>query len=371
MNNEQLEMSFGAVKSPSDYRDVPLAAVSPENYAASLPDFYIEDVNMLPVEYQRRIGACVGHAAMKYKQRLDYLETGTIIKLSPRFYYAVAKCRDGFPGEGTYPRLVAKIAATDGCATEATIPNDTTLDHETYVYNHSEANIPASAYTEAKQYAIKGYAFADVKKIDELKQAISTHHGAILLMRVGNEWWTKKDGSSSWSANDIIPLRAPKKIDSGHEVYLYGYENTPDGRVKMYVFNSWSVQWGLSGKAWFYYDEMVNYLDEAITFVDLPNNWQEHTQDLPADFKHAFNIRLQKGYRGPEVIALQTAYRVLGLWPANIPIVSTNIYGDTTTSVTLAFMRKYKVASELEMLAVGGKYIGPKTRAKLNELFNK
>lgn len=311
---------------------------------------------------------CVGHAAGKYKQRLDQIETGGIFNLSARFLYAMAKSEDGVVGEGTYPRLVAKILKDYGCATEGTVENDTTLDHESYVYQRSRANIPQAAFDEAKKFKIGSYAFVDVKSATDMKRAVVEGHGAMLLMQIGKEWWTK-DGKSTWAADDIVPLRPPKSSVGGHEVYLYGYEDVPGGRTKFYVFNSWSVDWGLAGKAWFYFDEYSPFLTEGITFVDLPNEIKDELQTLPpADkFTYTFANNLSYGQKNPDISAIQTALRIDGVYSGPV----TGYYGTQTAAGVLAFWTKYNIASWWERTFLRGRSVGPRTRAKLNELFAK
>lgn len=372
-------ISFGAFPSPYDYRDIPIAAVSP--VATAYPASHFVDVTALPVWYQRKIGACVGHAAAKYKQKLDHLETGTIIALSARFLYALAKCRDKYAGEGTYPRLVAQILKDHGCATEATVPNDTNLDHESYVYGRAEARIPAAAWKDAEPFKIGGYAFANVKDAGELKSAIINHSGAMLLMRLGEEWWKKSNGVSSWLAKDIVPLRAPKSIVGGHEVYLYGYEDVIENgktRTKFYIFNSWSADWGDKGTAYFYHDEYSPWLDEAITLVDVPNEIKDQLKKLPTkeDFRFNFKKELKKGQTNADVTALQTALMIDGTFSRDLfaTLLKDNAlgyYGTTTAKALYDYQVKYKVAPLVELNSLKGGVCGPKTRAHLNNWTNK
>lgn len=377
---------YSVPPSPRDYRDVPLAAVGPEEdsaYAASLPDSYFVDLKDIPVWYQRKIGSCVGHTGAKYKQVLDKKETGEVIDYSPRFLYALAKARDGFPGEGTYPRLVAKILKDIGCATEATVPNDSTLTHEEYVYGRDESKVPGK--DEAEPGQIGGYAFPNVKDPTSLKKGITEFSGAMLLMRIDRAWWSKKDGTVSWAENDVVPLRPPTGDISGHEVYLYGYENVVENgreRVKFYIFNSWSVDWGMQGKAWFYHDEYVAWLDEAITFVDLPNDVKERISELPDanSFKHTFSKDIVAGERSEEVRALQTALMIDGQFDkelyAELLKEGTLGYfkpGGVTQKALLAFQLKYLppsgVSTVQDLIRLNGARCGPKTRTELNKRF--
>lgn len=400
--------STGAYASPRDYRDVPLAAAIPMDdpvFAATLPSSYFESVADLPVEHQKKNGSCVGHAAQKYKQQLDKRETGTVIPYSPRFLYAIAKARDGYSGEGTYPRLVAGIVKNIGVATTATVPNDSDLDHESYVYNRNEKNIPVAAFDEAKQGQISGYAFPNVKKPLELKAAIMKGHGAMLLMRLGAEWWTP-----SWNENDIIPLRPPATIVNGHEVYLYGYvditpadaadlkadrtniealakkyendyKQTPErSETLFFIFNSWSVAWGRKGLAAFIYSEYVPHLDESVTFVDLPNDLKERLKTLPDanTFKFNFEKDIEAGARGPEVVALQTALMIDEVFDRELytELLAGGDLGyykpnGITQKAVLAYQLKHKVSTLTNLVNLNGRRVGPKTRVALNAQFNK
>lgn len=375
-NDTQLDdISTGGLQSPHDYRDIPLAAIAD---AEPLPDsFFVEGAEDLPIWHQRKIGACVGHAAAKYVQLLNRKESNNIEKHSARYLYAIAKARDGYANEGTFPRLVADIIKKQGAALETTIPNDTTLEHEAYVYNRNEANIPPEANAEARTYRIGGYAFPNTQNIDELKRAIIKGHGAIILMRIGKEWYTDKDGKRSWEKKDIIPLRKPASVISGHEVYLYGYKQ--DGtRTRLYIINSWSEKWGDRGRAWFYHDDWKEYITEAITFLDIPNETLDTVHNLPSerDFRYHFSTDIEAGQRGEAVKALQTALMIDGTFDRDLyaELLKEGSLGyfkpnGTTQKALLDYQIKHKVASMSELLALQGRRAGAKTRQALNAQF--
>lgn len=387
METDLEQFSTGAFESPRDYRDVPLAAVGPEEdavYAASMPSSYFVDVSKLPVWHQRKIGACVGHAAGKYKQLIDLKETGEVIPYSARFLYALAKARDGYAGEGTYPRIVAKILKDIGCPTETEVPNDTTLDHETYVYGRDESKVPGKDQAAAGQ--IGGYAFPDPQSVLSLKKAIIEFNGAMFLMRIDKAWWTKKDGTPTWFGSELVPLRAPTGDISGHEVYLYGFEDVVENgitRTKFFVFNSWSVDWGLAGRAWFYHDEYKPWLNEAITFVDLPNDLKKRISELPdaKSFKHAFNVDIKAGQRGDDVKALQTALMIDGNFSRELyaELLKEDALGyfkpgGVTQKALLDFQLEHLVPSGVstrkDLISLNGAVCGPKTRKALNSLYS-
>lgn len=377
MNEDMtLEFSFGGIASPTDYRDVPFtAAVSvPE----SVPTTYFPAVtNNLPVWHQRKIGSCVAHAWAKTQQKSEFQETATIVPLSPRFLFALAKSQDGLPGDvGTYPRLVAKILQNQGCATEKTVPNDTTLTFEQYI---DLTKIPQSAYDEAKKYKIGGYSFVTINP-EEVKRAIyyagEQRKNIVMLLSIGKEWYTDINGNTTWEATGIIPLRPPKAILGGHEVYPYAYE-TVNGRLKIWIFNSWSDQWALNGKGWFYWDEYVSFIKEIMVASDVSDDILDQVHQLPdaSTFKHNFNTDLNYGMTSDEVVALQTALMIDGefskdLYSSLLSNKQLGSYGSITQQAVLVFQRKYNLISLLEWLFLKGRKVGPKTRAKLNDLFN-
>lgn len=359
-------ISFGGIKSKPDYRDIALSSVV---VPITLPDAYEVDVKDIPIWNQRKLGACVGHAAAKYKQELDKEDTKTIIPLSSRFVYSICKALDGFLGEGTYPRLSMTVLRDYGCATEATMVNDTTLDHDSYIYNRNIANIPAQAMEEAKKYKIGSFAAVDISK-DGIKSAIFQAYGCSMLMRVGNEWYTDVNGNITWEASKVLPVRPPNPMTSGHQVYVYKYETVGDD-LKVYFINSWSEQWGLAGKGWFWLSQYKPFIDEAWTAIDIPQDLLDNVNNLPkpGEFKHNFSKNIKYGEQSTEVTALQTALKIDGVF--TYPYV-TGYFGSVTAKAVLDFQLKYAIPlSWYERYILAGKLVGPKTLSVLNQKFNK
>jgi len=376
MNQTLPSFSFGGIQSEPDYRDVPMSAVL--GAPAGLPPRFIADVSQLPIWNQRRIGACVGHAAGKKKQEQELDETKQIVAINPRFIYALAKNMDGLPTEGTYYRYGMKVLQKFGAPPE--IPeyaNDTTLAHADYI---DLSKIPQKAYDLAKQYAIASYAqVGSAYSIapEQLEQAIAQGDGCLLGLQLGKEWWTDARGNPAWDVASLMPLRPPQAVVSGHAIFPYGYEEI-GSRLKIYFINSWSPDWGDVGKGWFYFDDYKTFLVEAWGAVDLPNNWQDQIKQLPpaSQFKHDFARDIAIGEKNDEVTALQTALMIDGEFSKDLyaQLLGKNelgFYGTLTQKAVADFQKKYAVASFLELLAVNGRRVGLKTRLKLNQLFAK
>lgn len=312
---------------------------------------------------------CVGHAGAKYKQVLDHEDTKKVIPLSARFLYAVCKCLDGYPDQGTYPRLSMKVLKDYGCATEVLVPNDSHLDHESYVFQRNITNISVDATAEAKKYAIASYASVDMST-EGIKRAIFQSYGCSALVKYNRNWCSDINGNITWEASKILPIRPSTVNPSGHEVYFYKYE-TVGNDMKVWFINSFSNQWGDNGKGWFWYSEYKPYIAEAWTAIDIPQDLLDNVNSLPKEdeFKYNFVNKIKLGDTSEDVKALQTALKIDGTF--TYPYV-TGYFGTITAKAVLAFQMKYNIKlSWYERYVLAGKLAGPKTLLVLNQKFNK
>jgi hypothetical protein len=377
-NTEFKHVDFGGVVSPDDYRDIPLSAVFG---AGVLPDTHILNIEALPRDYQAKIGSCVGHASAKIKQRADYDETGSVFKLSPRFIYGMAKKVDGLPvgQEGTYYRLGVKILQQYGCITEEFVPNDYNMTHAQYI-DLDALNIPREAWDMAKKFKIGGYArigsWHNVT-LDAIKRAVVEGDGVLLGLELGEEWWHNARGVASWG-EDIMPIRPPQKLVSGHAIYVYGYEKVGE-RTKVWFRNSWSKNWGINGNGWFWYDEYAPFMTEAWGITDIPNHIVEQVKELPAKekFSHCFKrASLRYGYKNKEIVKLQTALMIHGVFDKDLysRLLKKNqlgYYGSITRKALNKYMRQERVAPLWSIAWNGGWNVGPATERALNKQFCK
>lgn len=354
--------TLGGIQSPPDHRDIFIGQLG---LPVDVPTSYFVDISQLPVENQRQIGCCVGCAAAKYKQKIDQLDTTLVMPWSFRFLYALAKCRDGLSGQGTYPRLVSKILTEEGCPVDSICPDDTTIDHESFVYQRIEGNIPKTAFDEAYRAKISGYAFVN-NDLNSIKQAVVNCNGLIMLVRVGKEWWSDKNGTT-WDKNRLLPIQPPQQIVSGHEIYVYGYQDTGSD-TKIYFRNHWTDKWADNGNGYFLYSQYKAFIDEMITFTDIPNSLLENAHNSDLLFKHDFTAPMALGDVGSEIQALQRALKMEGLFNFEI----TGNYGPITQKAVLDFQNKYNLSlSWYERYILKGSKVGPKTLLILNKIYNK
>ena len=375
---EMTTLGHAGLLSPKDYRTVNVEHLAGIADASAIPPSFHIDYTQVPDVYQRKIGACTNHAfeaiAMKRQIRLN----GTVKRFSPRFHYTLSKINDGVADlteQGTYPMMPFKMAVKFGCATEDTIPNDTTLTFDQYIYNRQIANIPASAFDDAdKNRIIPGYARVGYQgqmvTATQLQQALMmAPDGISFLMQVGNEFWTTADGRVTWASKDLLPIRKVVTATGAHEIVMTGWDTEAGtGRIKIYFRNSWSTDWCDQDNGWFYLDQHPIF--EAWIVSEIPDALMAIIKSLPSadSFSHQWNANLNVGSTGDDVQALQIALKIIGTFPFNQPV--TNYYGNITKAAVIAFQTEYNVASPAEIQAANGA-LGPKTRSALNSIFNR
>lgn len=239
--------NLGAVERPVDARDRLVGSVSP------FPATYMQDKAFnAPIYYQGKRPACGAHAgAWLY----TYL-TGK--KYTPRATWIDIKKDGTSPSDGTDMRSIFKSMQKTGVEPFEPRENDVSLDDIPY----------ASGTVSPTKEKIGAYGFNDSIGFDALKSLIYQNGAAILLMRVGKTMWTDSNGNNSWQEKDILPLKVPSEIVSGHFVVAHSYDEK-----NIYFANSWSTDWGRKGHGYFGADYMPLVIESGTASAQtLPPN---------------------------------------------------------------------------------------------------
>ena len=250
----------GHLKSPKDRRDFRLHKVNKLIGAAPfIPPSYLTDLHNVPVLYQAKQPACIGHATAA---GMMYLDDGAYsFAYSPRFLYALCKRDDGIPDQdGTFYRQALKEAKQYGVCDTIEFSNEVTLDPKLY---KDTSLISQHAFDVAKDRLVKSYVAVSDLSLSGLKAAIYQNKVVLCGVKLGKEWWTDTNGNISWDKRAILPVRPPKSIVSGHAILLYGFDEH-----YVYFRNSWSNTWGDNGDGYFD-SSYIPYVAEAWTFMDL------------------------------------------------------------------------------------------------------
>ncbi len=291
---------LGALINELDNRDIPLSAVASAMGidTAVHPKKNITDISMLPIEDQKRNGSCVGQAEGKDAEFKNFLETGKVVRLSKRALYALCKAEDGNPGEGTYPRVAAKIRVSIGVPKESLVKDDNSLSHADFI----NVVITPEIKTDASETRSKGYSF--VTTLDELKTAIDVTKAFNATLQVGD-----------WSKLPVKPVNSDGSNRGNHRIWIFGYEDALNGKVedtKVYYLNSWGIKWATGknsadrkllekGVGYFWWSEYVGSFRDGIVYIDMPNEIIDYAKSQAFIFPR----QLQRGMSGTDVIELQ------------------------------------------------------------------
>jgi len=351
MENTKLET--GALISPHDYRD---------GYAASAIAVTLAPPLNLPATYKTQLAApmmqalepaCVSHSVADNLKLYWFRKTGKWIDFSPRFLDILAKRFDGQDRAtgGTYPRLVFKLAVQYGCATTATLPNDTSLPVLEY---RDDNKLTETVFAEAAQYKIPGYVSVALD-FQGTRQAIYLYGAISTLFQVGNELWVP-----SWADKDTDPLRTPKQIVSGHQMSPFGWEDSTYNDLQ----NEWSDKWANKGQTRYDPKAWSPFVIEQWAVAEIPPDIQDFLKALPAPsaFHYTWQKDLAFGDQNEDIKFVQIAYMILGLLEP-IPAEELGIFGPKTATANAKYQQAHRIAP-------APNHIGPQTRAALNGQFS-
>ena len=353
MNKETIQpFETGAIPSPFDYRDEYVAqAAAPEAAAPiELPAKYKTELAS-PMN-QARIPACVSYSVVDILKLYWFRKTGQWIDFSPRFLDILVKRFDMLnrATDGTYPRLVFKLAVQYGCATTATLPNDTSLPILEY---RNDKKLTSEIFAEAAKYKIPGYVLVP-KDFQKTRQSIYLYGAISTLFQIGKELWTP-----SFAAKDIDPLRTPNPIIVGHQMSPYGWEDETYNDLQ----NEWSEAWANKGKAKYDPNKWLPFIVEQWAVAEIPPNIIDFLKSLPspASFHYQWNVDIAYGAQNDDVKFAQIAYMILGFLPP-IPADELGIFGPKTAVANAKYQQAHRILPSPNN-------IGPKTRTALNAQF--
>lgn len=322
--------NLGGIDKPEDSRDIKLGAAAPAQYTFS-PRLSNDKAWAMPIEYQGQQPACGAHGGAELKDLA--LES----RFSPRFTWADIKTFDGFPLEsGTDMRSIFKSITKAGALDFNLLGNDVSLSLTAYAH----PAITQAMKLNAGKHSGMGYGFVQDLSFNGLKQFIADHGPTILLVRVGNEWWTAKNGTGSWAESDILPLRTPNPVVSGHFVVAHSYDEQ-----YIYFVNHWSDAWGRKGHGYF------------------DASYMPFVNDAGALFPLQFTKDLEFGMSDPDVKRLQQVLNKnqqtqVAIAGPGSPGAETEYFGN----LTLLAVKKFQALHNVPTTG----YVGPLTRAVLN-----
>lgn len=274
--------------------------------------------------------SCGGQAGAKGLETL----LGKAISAHP-----IYRKRSNYPAEGMWAQDIGHVLKNYGTTTEELSPSQN--------IGETEMNKDITVPTPLK---IAGYAFPNVKDIDEIAQAIEARGHVVLLLHANLEEWTD------------FPIYNGKQFNMGHFVCGVDYFMYNNQKCIL-VEDSWGKFYGLNGQRIISEEYLYKRFDEAMYFI------KESPIPDPIKPKHEFKKILTHGMmRDSDVKALQDILKFEGLFLKTVE--STGNYLQLTAKSVLEWQKKHKVASISELNYLGGRRCGIKTIAKLNSLYN-
>lgn len=356
---KQIERALGANLNDPDARNIRYETVAAAKGidTAIHPKENITNTDDLPVEDQGVHGTCVGQAEGKGQEYRDKKETGVLQRLSKKFIYKNCKDRDGYPGQGTYPKIAAKVLTELGTPIEALLPDKNNVTYDEYMNVNVEDPV---LKTEASARRTKGYTQA--LTLDEVKTAIDKEGTFNASMQVGD-----------WSKLPVKPKRTDGSNRGWHRIMVKGYKDAKNGNkddTKIYFRNSWGTNWARGtntedrkmlkyGDGWFWWSEYYpTYLRDMQVYTDIPNEIIDYAKSQG----YTFTKTLRKGSRGTEVMELQKRLDKEIAYDGKKCYVDTG-YDTIFGSLTEQSVKRYQQTKGLKADGI----VGRNTRAKLNE----
>lgn len=267
------------------------------------------------------------------------------------------------PGGGSRGRDNCEILIKQGCCSEALCPSYQNGQPPTEAFMEQKGDITPPAQADARFDEALSYASVLVD-MEDVALAIKNNHGMAIGFR--GIW----DSANSWNSLTPIPPPSGTPVNQtwGHWVYA-GKARIADGQKKIGILNSWGNKIGDRGWQWIAEDYFTTTLQGGVPACMGGWTLVFNPSPAPQTFSHNFTSDLFFGSTSDEVKALQQALQIDGEFPLAAP--ASGVYGNLTAQAVLAFQLKYSVSSVDELHALQGRKVGPATRGKLNQLFNK
>lgn len=358
---ENEEVSFGAVESFEDPRTLESSSfatsVGKDESGKVVLDF--DHVNKLC--NQKRLGICT-MCGVRMAAECHFRDG---VRLSEYWGYLIGKTLIDDPKfghfEGSSALTMLKTANKYGIPEEkfcTKFPLNTTGTYAQFIQSFVatyKGEIPREILDNAAKHKIPGYFRISQNSVnrrspDVAEIATQIKSGRVVVARfaLGDNLHTDVNGVYTRKAKDLLPVRAPKQITSGHIMDINEFWK---GGLELGGPNSWSETWCADntkqkpGYYWFEYATQIPYFTEAWAIMGKSD-------------KYVFSKDLTLGSSGPDVVALQKYLVREGflVMPNN---AAYGFFGRITQRAVAVYQLKFGISP-------GAGFFGPKTREHLN-----
>lgn len=282
-----------------------------------------------PIFSQNGSGSCVAQTLRKLYGVYLWLKTGVWVDLSASHIYQRRSNRPaaGMGGEDVF------TVAQKGTTLEDFAPSENMTDSQM-------DNVPVSPFMEevGKVFKLGAYVVVSPTDIDTIASIIQKTGKAVMVwFYFKNDEWTNVP-TIKYPDLDRYSSTTARHSLAAVDFTLY------QGKKALIIDDSWGLDYAMNGQ-------------RVITedFFIARNFFAAHFQNF------AFEQVEVKPHYDESIVSLQNCLKAEGLFPINVD--STGIYGPITIKAVNAFQLKYGLA------IVGTGTVGPKTKAKLHELY--
>lgn len=361
--NENPSVNGGsAIKSPHDERDILYTDIA---FGAVPFDWdkgydveqeiseYLNKPVKIKIKNQNGSGSCGGQSESYGGASISAFYDKVLEEKSAKFTYAPI----AYPnGGGSTGRDLSARSTKVGWGSEALTPSYDNGNPPSEAFMARAQDITPEAVEYAAKHRALNYTILPVD-IDSIAQAIRDFK----FVRLG----VVGSNNGTWLTADPKP---PTDMENRWYHWVGGMKAKKRNGKKAIGFpNSWGEGAGDKGWQWLNEDYFKPCLSNdpygAIPIFE-PRCYTWNPVPLPPTFHHVFNKDLYYRLVDPENQKLQTALRIDGEFPEGIPY--NDSFGPQTLLAVQKFQIKYAIASPNE---AGYGRCGPKTRAKLNQLF--
>jgi len=308
-----------------------------------------DEFRKFPIRNQDGSSSCVAQSIAKILGINNFLEEKEFVELSAKDIYM----RRNNDGGGMWGIDALQIACRFGATLESLFPSQNMGEEEiNKVGDYTKYKHQIAKIFKGKNFVLLPF------DIDLIGEQIQKGRGVLLFFKFNHEEWVD------------IPFVDGFEPELHHAVV--GVDTTMvDGEKAIVIDDSWGVFFGLNGQRII----TESFLKERITFagyiIDLQNDWRDEKDKDGEKPKYKFTRKMKFSTNfnvKEEVKWLQKVLIYENLFPVNVDI--TGYYGSITRKAVLKFQFKHKVAGDNELNELDGREVGPKTLAKLNELYN-
>lgn len=348
MSDVQFEKGTGDVPQEVDERDYKLEEVFRGEVSVKWENKPVKAWKRLPIMDQGTTSMCGGFTIAKVLGNENLLETGRYTELSPRDIYSRAYLPDG----GVYARTAMEMGKKYGATVHQLMP---TYDKDFNIISEEEGRKrdDETSFTNDIAQLTRGGAYAQIPvDIDEIAKVIARGKAVAISTRFNNGGFTPE-----------VHLTA----GGIHGHLIAGLDFTIWNGKKAIIFdNSWGYDWGVELDGQFTGQGILT--EDELHGVPYVWYYEDRPNQIDALPYHHFTRDLEYGEQSDEVSALQDILKYEGKFPESVP--STGYYGDITAQGVYSYQVQHGVAPMDEIDALGGKRVGPSTRASLNQRYS-